>query len=77
VEWTKNAIHEGYENSTPQVPMMEVMIDTMVTDVGKYGHTLKYDARCLCGGSEKLSDTGVNCCMTNNLKLLKNIMILS
>ena len=74
---TTNAIQQtrdGRQESTPSPPT-QVMAPTLVADIGTFGHTYA-QKRIVDVREGKMADSGANCCMTNNWKLLENIELL-
>lgn len=54
----------------------EVVVPTLVTNVGTYGRTV-IQMMHAPWNDDTLTDSGMNCCMTNNWKLLGEIKTLS
>jgi hypothetical protein len=69
---TVHALREVQEYDD-NVPMKEVVKQTMVA---AFGCTIMYTRTKLHDGQGEISDSGANCCMTNNWKLLENVKVL-
>jgi len=74
---TVNAIQQSVEATqcVTQSPPTQVSAPTLVADIGTFGHTSSHTS--LFDTTEgKMADSGANCCMTNNWKLLEDIELL-
>jgi len=67
-------IQDGWLDHTSSPPT-QVMAPTLVADIGTFGHTYS-QKRILDVNEGKMTDSGANCCMSNNWKLLENIELL-
>lgn len=71
-------VDQAMEGHTKEqgTPPTKVMTPTMVADIGRIGHTyVTHNVGELDKG--KTADSGANCCMTNNSKLLDDIKLLT
>lgn len=77
LDYTVNAIQQTQNEwmDLATTPPTQVMAPTLVADIGTFGHTYSHK-RDFNVNEGKMADSGANCCMTNNWKLLEHIKLL-